>query len=305
MQLDAFRRVRFQIQPFLRHTPVVASEIPQLSLKLENLQRTHSFKVRGAFAAVVDLVERKDEREILAVSAGNHGQAVALASSHFGRSCTVVVPESAPKAKIEAIRAHGVGLRVEGRNYDEAEMRALELSRDRERYAFVSAYNHPQVILGQGSLAFEILEQCPTAGTILVPIGGGGLIAGVAAVVKQCRPRVKVIGVQAEVSAAVYHSLKMGKMVTVPDAPSIADGIQGNIDLETITFEPIRKYVDDVVLVSENAIRAAMNQLLLKEKLVVEGSGAVGYAAVMEGKVSGDGIVALISGGNLDLPTLF
>jgi threonine dehydratase len=301
MTLPDFRHIRAQIQPHIRLTPVVPSELPDVFLKLENLQYTHSFKVRGAFAHVLHLAKNGENRTILTVSAGNHGHAVARAASAFKLSCIVVVPSSAPETKIEAIRSYGVELRIEGSNYDEAEAWTLERAEDSQKYAFVSPYNDRLVVLGQGSLGFEILEQLPQVRTIVVPIGGGGLAGGVGAVVKQLRPGVRVVGVQAEASAAIYHSLKAGRMITVPDRPSIADGIAGNIDLQTITFPLIQKYLDDVVLVSENEIEHAIHDLLQREKLVTEGSAAAAYAAVVCGKVSrNEPAVAIITGGNID-----
>jgi threonine dehydratase len=301
MTLADFRRARAQIQPYIRTTPIVPSEFQNLFLKLESLQYTHSFKLRGAFARVLELLESGDKRTILTVSAGNHGQAVARAAATFNLRCVVVVPSNAPTTKKEAIRSYGVELRIEGANYDEAEAWTLGEAKDSEQYAFVSPYNDRQVVFGQGSLGFEILEQLPYVTTIVVPIGGGGLAAGVGAVVKQVKPRVRVLGVQAEVSAAIYHSLKAGRMITVPDRPSIADGIAGNIDLQTITFPLIEKYVDDVVLVSEDDIKTAIDDLLRREKLVTEGSAAAAYAAVTTGKISVEApVVAIVTGGNID-----
>ena len=197
MTLTEFRHVRAGIQPYIRTTPVVPCAIPKLFLKLENLQYTNSFKVRGAFAHLLELVERGDKRTVLTVSAGNHGQAVARAASTFKLPCTVVVPASAPQTKIKAIEQYGVDLRIEGANYDQAEAYALRLAKNAGEYAFVSPYNDRLVVLGQGTLGFEILEQSPGVAAIVVPIGGGGLAAGVAAAVKQLRPSVRVIGVQA------------------------------------------------------------------------------------------------------------
>ena len=169
-----------------------------------------------------------------------------------------------------------------------------------EAYA-VEVHDDRLVVLGQGTLAFEILEQLPEVTTIIVPIGGGGLAAGVAAAAKQLRPSIRIIGVQAEASAAIYHSLKQGHMITVPDRPSIADGIAGNIDLQTITFPVIQRYVDDVVLVSEDEIQSAIFHLLNQEKLLAEGSAAAGFAAVAADKLHGNGpIVAIITGGNIN-----
>jgi len=301
MTLSEFRHIRYRIQPYIRTTPIVPSEIPNLFLKLENLQYTHSFKIRGAFAHVLDLIDKGDKRRILTVSAGNHGLAIARAASTFKLPCTVVVPASAPKTKIDAIQKYDVDLRIEGGNYDEAEAHALGLAKNTKEYAFVSPYNDRLVVLGQGTLAFEILEQLPEVTTIIVPIGGGGLAAGVAAAAKQLRPSIRIIGVQAEASAAIYHSLKQGHMIIVPDRPSIADGIAGNIDLQTITFPVIQRYVDDVVLVSEDEIQSAIFHLLNQEKLLAEGSAAAGFAAVAADKIHGNGpIVAIITGGNIN-----
>ena len=305
MTLSDFRRTRAQIQPYIRMTPIVPAESPSVFLKLENLQHTHSFKVRGAFAHIVALVQDREKRTVLTVSAGNHGQGVARAASTFKLPCIVVVPGNAPKTKIEAIRSYGVELRIEGSNYDEAEAWTLQKAKDAQQYAFVSPYNDRLVVLGQGSLGFEIVEQLPEVTTIVIPIGGGGLAAGVAAVVKQIRPQVRVVGVQAEASAAIYHSLKAGRMVTVPDRPSVADGIAGNIDLQTITFPLIEKYVDEVVLVSEEEIKSAIHDLLRREKLLAEGAAAAAYAAVGTGKIPvGGPVVAIITGGNIDTPPL-
>src|SRR5262245_43817102 len=302
LQLSDFRRIRARIQPYVRVTPIVPSEISHLFLKLENLQYTHSFKARGAFAHVLELVASGDKRTVLTVSAGNHGQAIARAASTFHLPCTVVVPASAPKTKIEAIQNYGVQLRIEGSNYDEAEACALKLAENSAEYAFVSPYNDRLVVLGQGTLAFEIVEQLPGVSAILVPIGGGGLAAGLGAVVKQLRPTVRVIGVQAEASAAIYQGLRARHMVRVPDLPSIADGIAGNVDLQTITFPLIQKYVDDVVLVTEEEIKAAMQHLMLREKLVAEGAAAAAVAAALFKKVDVNGpTVAIITGGNVDL----
>ncbi len=303
MTLSDFRHIRARIQPHIRLTPIVPSELPNLFLKLENLQYTHSFKVRGAYAYILELLQTGNKRTVLTVSAGNHGLAIAHAAAIFKIPCVVVVPANTPRTKIEAIRRNGAEFRIEGTNYDEAEAWTLQLAKRTNDYVFASPYNDHFVILGQGTLGFEILEQLSGVSTIVVPIGGGGLAAGVAAVVKQLRPRVRVVGVQAEVSAAMYHSLEAGRMITVADHSSIADGIAGNIDLQTMTFPLIQKYVDDVVLVSEDEIKTAIYTLLNREKLVAEGSAAAAFAAVTTGKVhSVEPIVAIITGGNIDLP---
>ncbi|SRR5213593_886070 len=305
MTLSDFRHIRARIQPHIRLTPIVPSEVPHLFLKLENLQYTHAFKIRGAFARILELVAAGNKRTVLTVSAGNHGQAIAYAASIFKMPCLVVVPANAPRTKIEAIRRNGAEFRLAGTSYDDAEAWTLQLAKRTNDYVFVSPYNDRSVILGQGTLGLEILEQLPGVSAIVVPIGGGGLAAGVAAVVKQLSPRVRVVGVQAEVSAAIYHSLQAGRMITVADRPSIADGIAGNLDLQTMTFPIIQKYVDDVVLVSEDDIKTAVHSLLNREKLVVEGAAAAAFAAVTAGKIRSDGpIVAIMTGGNIDLPSV-
>ena len=191
MTISEFRHVRARIQPHVRLTPVVPCEVPNLFLKLENLQYTHSFKARGAFAHVLELVEKGDKRTVLTASAGNHGQAIARAAAVFKIPCLVVVPTNAPKTKVDGIRSYGAELRLQGPNYDEAEAWTLRQAENTADYAFVSSYNDPLVIQGQGTLGFEILEQVPDVASIVVPIGGGGLIAGTAAVVKQLRPGVR------------------------------------------------------------------------------------------------------------------
>ena len=302
MTLSDFRRTRARIQPYIRRTPVVETDWPGLHLKLENLQYTHSFKIRGAFSRMLELRRAGDQRAVLTVSAGNHGQAVARAASVLGRSCTVVVPQAAPKAKVDAIRRYGIDLAIEGSNYDEAEAHTLRLAEEGNRWLFVSPYNDRDVILGQGTLALELIEQQPDLTHVLVPIGGGGLAAGVGAAMKRLRPSVRIIGVQADASAAIYHSLKEGKLVTIPDRPTLADGIQGNVEAGSMTFDLIRDYVDDVVTVNEDEIREAIRVLLFQEKVLAEGAAAVTVAAFRAGKVSGPGpMVAIISGGNLDL----
>jgi len=302
LTLMEFRRVRARIQPYVRLTPLVPSETRNVFLKLENLQHTHSFKLRGAFAHVLDFVAAADQRRLLTVSAGNHGQAIARAASMFNVPCTVVVPANAPKTKIEAIKKYDVDLKIEGSNYDEAEAWTMRLAENTKEFAFVSPYNDRLVILGQGTLALEILEQLPEVATIVVPIGGGGLAAGVATAIKQLRPSLGLIGVQTEASAAIYHGRKLGHLVRVPDLPSIADGIAGNIDLQTITFPLIQKFVDDVILVSENEIKGAMEHLKQNEKLVAEGAAAAAFAAAFYGKVDASGpLVVVITGGNVDL----
>ncbi len=300
-KLSDFRRTREHIRPYVRQTPVVGTQWPDLYLKLENMQYTHSFKIRGAVSRVLNLVADGDLRTVLAVSAGNHGVAVARATTALGRSCKVVVPREAPRTKIDAILRYGIDLTLEGANYDEAEKYTLDLAQDRERYVFVSPYNDRDVILGQGTIALELIEELPELTHVIVPVGGGGIAAGIASAMKQFRPDVRIVGVQTEVSAAIYHSLKAGHIVTIPDRPTMADGIHGNLEAGSITFDLIRDYVDEVITVSENEILDALRILLYEEKTLAEGASAAAVAAFRSGKIVGTGpMVALITGGNID-----
>ena len=299
--LEDFRRTRETIRPYIFRTPVVQTDWPRLYLKLENLQRTHSFKIRGAFSRILHLAKTGDKRRILTVSAGNFGQAVAYAASVLNVSCTVVVPESAPKTKIEAISRYPAELLIKGRNFDEAEVQTLKMSEDADKWVFLSPYNDRDVILGYGTLALELIEEQMDINEVLVPIGGGGLAAGVAAAMKQLKPTVRVVGVQAEASAAIYESLKVGKLIKIPDRPSLADGIQGNVEPGSITFDIIKQNIDDVVTVSEEEIIQSIRALLLQEKILAEGAAAVGVAAFCTLKTSKQGsTVAILSGGNID-----
>lgn len=300
--LEDFRRTRENIRSYIFRTPIVQTDWPGLHLKLENLQRTHSFKVRGAFSRMLQLKEKGDKRRILTVSAGNFGQAVAYAASVLNVSCTVVVPAVAPKAKIEAISRYPVELLIKGKNFDEAEVQTLKMSEDADKWVFLSPYNDRDVILGYGTLALELIEDGMEINEVLVPIGGGGLAAGVAAAMKQLNPAVRIVGVQAEASAAIYESLKVGKLIKIPDRPTLADGIQGNVEPGSVTFDIIKENIDDVVTVSEDEILQAIRVLLLQEKTLVEGAAAAGVAAFCAHKTTKYGsTVAILSGGNIDL----
>ena len=268
-------------------------------LKLENLQCTHSFKVRGAFARIIELIDNgticrrswRFPRETMELT-------VALASATFQAGLHRRRAEvRAEKAKIDAIRSYGIDPAGSAARLRRSRVDRVEHGARRRSVMLSYRLTMTSVtVLGQGSLAFEILEQVPDASAVVVSVSGGGLLAGVAAAAKLLRPSIRVVGVQAEVSAAIYESLKAGHIVTVSGQPLDRRRHQGNIDLTTITFPIIRKYVDDVVLVSEEAIRRAMHHLLYKEKLLTEGSAAAAFAAVTENKVKGEvSIVAVIS----------
>lgn len=270
----------------------------EVYLKLECAQVTGSFKLRGAANA---LLADADRSPAIACSAGNHALGMAHAAALSGVEVTLVLPEDASPAKVAALRRYPVRLILHGRGYDAAEAEALRVARA-EGLRFISPYNHPAVIAGQGTLGAEICEQLPQADTILIGVGGGGLISGVGIWQKAVAPDARVIGVQAAQSAAMIASLQAGRIVDVPDLPTLADGLAGNIEPHSITFPIVRRVVDTMLAVSEGQIAAAMRWLLDEHHLVVEGSAAVGVAALLHGlvdSVAGRTVVALLCGRNV------
>ena len=278
----------------------------EVFLKLESLQPTFSYKIRGATNAVFRLSERYGARApaLVTASAGNHGRALAVAAMQAGMPLTVYVPEQAPRTKLDAIRATGADLRP-CVDYDDAERRAKEDARSGDAI-YVSPYSHPDVIAGAGTVALEILDEQPEA-TIVVPIGGGGLISGIAIAAAARRGSVsKVCGVEVEASSPFTHGRAAGRIVTIDVRPTLADGLAGNLDPETVTFDIVQKLVPQIEVVTEDEVKAAMGGLLLKEKLVVEGAGAVGVAALLARKIvtAGSAIVVVVSGANVDASVL-
>ena len=269
-------------------------------LKDETVQVTRSFKVRGALAA---LSLPPFDEPVVTASAGNHGLGLARAARLLGREATVVVPETASRTKVAALRSFPVTVVEAGRSYDEAERQALELARQGARY--VSPYNDPDVVAGQGTLAIEILRRVPAPCTIVVGIGGGGLAAGVALWASGV-PGVRVVGVEGEGAPAMRAALAAGRIVPIALRPTVADGLGGNLEAGTITFELVRRHVHDVVIVSEAEIHSAMSFLVHEHCLVAEGAGAAAVAAVLAGRVSGatGPVVAVVSGGNVDAAVL-
>lgn len=259
---------------------------------------TGSFKLRGAANAILADAER---RPVLACSAGNHALGIAHAAALAGVAATLVVPESASPAKLAALERYPARLLRAGASYDEAEAAALRIASE-EGLRFVSPYNHRDVIAGQGSLGAEILEQLPEAELLIVGVGGGGLISGIGLWAKAINPNIRVIGVQAESSAAMLASLRAGRIVTAPDAPTLADGLAGGLEPGSITFPLIQQLADTVIAVSEQQIAAAMRWCFVEHHLVVEGSAAVTVAALLNGLVAGitgRKVVALLCGRNV------
>ena len=282
----------------LEPTPVVHSSAlgKDVVLKLETIQPTGSFKVRGALVAVANAVEADRETAIITASAGNHGLGVAFAATRYGATATVVVPENASIAKLDALSRFDVTLLKKGTSYEEAEAHALDLAENGS--TFVSPYNDHDTIAGQGTIALELFDDVPNLRTIVVPIGGGGLISGIG-LVAALRPGVRVVGVQAAASPAISHAINGEAPIVVH--PTLADGLAGNIERGSVTIDLARRLVAHIVTVTEDEIADAIRFLAREHGLVVEGSGAVGVAALMTGKVEpGDGTTAvLLTGRNI------
>lgn len=276
----------------------------QIFLKPENLQHTGSFKLRGAYYKISQLTDEEKARGVIACSAGNHAQGVALGAAHNGIKAVICLPAGAPISKVEATKSYGAEVVMVPGVYDDAYERAISL-RDEEGYTFVHPFDDPKVIAGQGTIGLEILEEMPDVEAVIVPIGGGGLIAGVAFALKMLRPDVKVYGVQAEGAPSMAHSISEGHKVHLDSVRTVADGIAVKEPGE-LTYSLVKEYVDEVVTVSEDEIAAAILALIEKQKLVAEGAGAVSVAAAMFNKVpiKGKKTVCIVSGGNIDVTSL-
>lgn len=268
-------------------------------LKCENLQRTGSFKIRGAYNRISNLSDEERASGVVAASAGNHAQGVALAASLLGVQATVFMPESAPLPKVEATNRYGATVQLEGSIYDESFEAAQEFA-ERSGAVMIHPFDHPDVIAGQGTIALEILEQLDEVGTIVVGIGGGGLISGIATVAKALSGSVRVVGVEPEGAAGMRASLDAGHLVELPRISTVADGLAAKQPGE-LTLSHVQKFVDEVVTVSDDEIAQALLLMAERAKLVVEPAGAASVAAVMFGKTAlTHPVVALLSGGNID-----
>ena len=269
-------------------------------LKCEHRQPTGSFKLRGATNAVLSLTDDERAAGVVAVSTGNHGRALANAAATAGARCVIAMSRLVPRNKVDAIRAEGAEILIEGRSQDEAEKEAARLAS--EGMTMVPPFDDPCVIAGQGTLGLEIAEEAPEAETVLVPLSGGGLLAGVAAAMKARRPGVRVIGVSMARGAAMAASLEAGRPVEVEEMASLADSLGGGVGLSNRhTFKMVRDLVDEVVLLSEADIAAGIRHCFVEEGEVVEGAGAVGVAALIAGRARAKGpTVAILTGGNID-----
>lgn len=274
--------------------------------KCENLQKTGSFKVRGACNKIANLTDEEKANGVIASSAGNHAQGVALGAKMNGIEATIVMPQTAPLAKVTATKSYGANVVLEGLVYDDAYAKALEIQKETGA-TFLHPFNDEYVIAGQGTIALEIFEQMNNkVDTILCPIGGGGIIAGVAVAAKALNPNVKIIGVQTANIPSMHESMKAGKVTTAFKATSVADGISVKTVGE-LTFSIVKDLVDDVILVEEGEIAEGLLFLMENQKVVAEGSGAVTTAAILSGKYipkKNENVVCIISGGNIDINTL-
>ncbi len=308
LTLDKIFHASVVLKDIIRETPVVkAPGIPtncELYLKPENLQNTGSFKLRGSGYKIAMLSEEEKSRGVIACSAGNHAQGVALAASKCGISSLICLPDSAPISKVEATKAYGAQVCLVPGCYDDAYQKALEL-KEEKGYTFVHPFDDENVIAGQGTIGLEIVQDLDDLDAVIVPIGGGGLLSGIAYAIKTIRPNVKVYGVQAAGAPSMYNSIKNGKIECLDSVSTIADGIAVKQPGEN-TFEIIKEYVDDIATVTEDEISSAILALIEKQKMIAEGAGATAVAAAMFNKfpIEGKKVVCVVSGGNIDVTIL-
>jgi threonine dehydratase len=314
MTMSDIIAARGRIAPYIRRTPLVASAwlsgraAADVRLKLESLQVTNSFKFRGALNATAAFVERHGRGggpagQVVTASAGNHGRAMAHAAERFGLRLVVFTPRTAPRAKLDYIARHGADLRP-AETYEDAE-RLAKLFAAETGATYISPYSHPDVIAGAATVAVEILEDWPEVDTMLVPVGGGGLVSGMAIAAEASAGRVEVVGVEAEASPAFHEALKAGRIVDVEVHPTLADGLAGNMDPETITFDLVRRLVGRTVLAPEHAIGDAIRGLFTEERVVAEGAGAAAVAALLAGySIEGRRAAVVVSGSNIDAELL-
>jgi threonine dehydratase len=308
LTLDKIYQAAYVLKDVVRETALIPS--PKINpksevyLKTENLQLTGSFKVRGAGFMISQLSKEEKEKGVIACSAGNHAQGVALAAQKYGIKSVICLPDGAPISKVEATKSYGAEVVMVKGVYDDAYNHALKL-RDEMGYTFVHPFDNEDVIAGQGTIGLEILNNLTNIDAIVVPIGGGGLISGIAYAVKQLSPKTKVYGVQAEGAASMFRSVKDGKRGKLPSVSTFADGIAVK-EPGVNTFEICSKYVDDIVTVSEDEISSAILALIEQHKMIAEGAGAVSVAAVMFNKlpIENKRVVCVVSGGNIDVTIL-
>lgn len=309
LSLDRVYKASTVLKEVIRETDMISA--PKLNqscnvyLKTENLQVTGSFKIRGSYFKISQLTDEEKKKGVIACSAGNHAQGVALAATKNGIKSTICLPDGAPISKVEATKRYGAEVCLVKGVYDDAYKKAIELKNEKG-LTFIHPFDDPDVIAGQGTIGLEILTQLPSADVVVVPIGGGGLISGIAYTIKKLKPSCKIYGVQATGAPSMEQSIADGEIETLNEVNTIADGIAvktpGNL-----TYDLCQKYVDGIVTVTDDEIALAILTLLEQQKLIAEGAGAVPVAAVMNGKIpdiEGKNVVCVVSGGNIDVTIL-
>ncbi len=308
LTLDKIFQASVVLKDIVRSTPIVSTsgitDNCKLFLKPENLQYTGSFKLRGSGYKIAMLSDEEKAKGVIACSAGNHAQGVALAASKCGIKSLICLPDSAPISKVEATKGYGAEICLVNGCYDDAYKRALEL-KDKMGYTFVHPFDDEDVIAGQGTVGLEIVNEFADVDAVIVPVGGGGLISGVAYAIKALKPSIKVYGVQAQGAPSMYNSIKDGNIECLKSVSTIADGIAVKQPGEH-TYKLIKDYVDDIALVTDDEIASAILTLIEKQKMIAEGAGAVSVAAAMFNKfpIQGKKVVSLVSGGNIDVSIL-
>ena len=308
LKLEDFKAAKKRVDEVILETHLIHSDAflvvcgNDVYIKPENLQRTGAFKIRGAYNKIVKLDDEAKKRGLIASSAGNHAQGVAYAANKLGVKATIVMPSHTPLIKVEATKAHGAEVVLAGEVYDDAYAKAVELQ-ESEGYTFVHPFDDEDVMEGQGTIALEILDELPDTDMILVPIGGGGLISGIAAAAKMIKPDIKIIGVEPEGAASASAAIQEDQVVLLKEVDTIADGTAVQ-QIGSKTFKYIKEYVDDIVLVNDYELMEAFLVLVEKHKLVAEGSGILALAGLKKLDVKGKKVVSLISGGNIDVLTI-
>lgn len=308
LTIDKIIKAAESLKPVIRKTDLIyssdLSKNNEVYLKAENLQTTGSFKVRGAYVKIAGLSEEQRKKGIIACSAGNHAQGVALSAQRSAIESTIFIPSTAPISKIEATKKYGANIKLVDGVYDDAFNEAVKFQKETGA-EFIHPFDDEDVIAGQGTIALELLEQLPKLDAVVVPIGGGGLISGIAYTIKMLKPDCKIYGVQAAGAASMYHSVEAGRREELPSVTTFADGTAVKMPGE-LTYEYCQKYVDEIVTVSDDEIATAVLTLIERQKLIAEGAGALSVAAVMFKKLPLDNkkVVCVVSGGNIDVNIL-
>ncbi len=308
LKLEQFQEAKKRVDEVIIPTPLIYSEAfsreckNEVYIKPENLQRTGAFKIRGAYNKIVKMDDEAKQKGLIASSAGNHAQGVAYAAHKLGVKATIVMPKHTPLIKVEATQSHGAEVVLAGEVYDEAYQTACDLQK-KHGYTFVHPFNDEDVIEGQGTIALEILEELPDTDIILVPIGGGGLISGIACAAKLIKPTIKIIGVEPEGAASALAAINEDQVVALKEAVTIADGTAVK-QIGEVTFDYIKEFVDGIITVSDYELMDAFLLLVEKHKLVAENSGILSLAALKKLNEKNKKVVSLISGGNIDVMTI-